>query len=74
MSSDSTKNAPANQEENEAQPNVGTDPMELPQDDSDGKKKTVTLDKEKVAQHDHEEAEHEQNETPAEHAERIKNA
>ena len=71
MSHDRTKNTPAN--EDEAQPNVGTDPMELPQDDSDGKK-TVTLDKNKVAQHEREEAEQERNETPAEHAERIKNA
>ena len=75
MSNDNTKNTPTNQDEDEVQPNVGTDPMELPQEQEGGEEKdTVTLDKSKVAEHEREEAEHRQHETAAEHAERIKDA
>ncbi|MGI9174339.1 MAG: hypothetical protein ACR2GR_03340 [Rhodothermales bacterium] len=75
MSNNSTKDARANQEESEVQPNVGTDPMELPQEQEGGtQKEMVTPDPEKMAEHEREEAAHRQHETPPEHAERIKNA
>ena len=64
-----------NRNTGDEQPDVGTDPMELPQEPgADGKKEMVAPDPQKVRQHEREEAEHERNETPAEHAERIKNA
>lgn len=71
----SDENARAsNRDTSEVQPNVGTDPMELPQEPEGGEKKIVAPDPQKVQQHEREEAERERNETAAEHAERVKNA
>ena len=54
------------------QPNVGTDPMEPTQNEP--RKEIVEPDPQKVRQHEREEAEERRHETPAKHAERIKNA
>jgi len=63
----------ANEESDDARPRIGTDPARTPH--WQGKhKEQVSLDEEKVEEHERERAERREEETPEERAARVKSA
>ena len=64
----------AEEESADAQPGIGTDPARTPQEDGNGTHRVVAPDEEKVKEHECEQKERRENETPEERAERVKDA